>query len=113
MLPNGRVMDVFNLKNETLSSPVAPIYVTEVILDADQHDSFHSSIPGSASSYPHTYLYTPVHREVENSDSDIVAVLISIFAWDVAMRDLLPPNVGGIVAVLENTCNQTFTYHIR
>ena len=113
MLPNSRVLDVFNLKNETLSGSVSPTYGIEAILDVEQHAAFHSRIHGSAASYPHTYLYTPVHRSVGDPESDIVAVLVSLFAWDISMRDLLPSNVSGIIAVLENTCNQTYTYRIR
>jgi len=33
--------------------------------------------------------------------------------WDTFFENVLPPNVNGMVVVLRNTCNQTFTFQIN
>jgi hypothetical protein len=41
-----------------------------------------------------------------------VAFVDAGFAWDYALRLLLPEGVDGIVEEIENNCNQTFSYRI-
>jgi hypothetical protein len=70
----------------------------------------HSSRLNSDVNYPHSYISTPVHEIPGNSDSKIVGNLGGLFAWDYALRFLLPDNVAGIMVELRNTCNQTGLY---
>ena len=38
---------------------------------------------------------------------------MAFFAWDVEFGDLLPEGVNGVVVVVENTCNEVYTYVIN
>ena len=51
-----------------------------------------------------------IHEDVDDNHSPVVAVVGGAFAWDASLRFLLPAGVEGIVAILSNDCNQTFTY---
>ena len=72
------------------------------------HDKLHSSRPGSLESHPHTFFLYPV-KDRHNSS---LAFLYGGAAWDVSLRNLLPSNVRGIMAIISNDCNQSYTYEI-
>jgi hypothetical protein len=63
-----------------------------------------------ASFRPLCAVANPVFENFFDKDSKIVGKVFSVFLWDANMVDLLPEGVSGIVAVLKNSCNQSYTY---
>lgn len=55
-------------------------------------------------------LYFPIFDSFNTTTQKTVAVLNAILEWKTYFRNLLPSNINGVVVVLENTCNGTFTY---
>ncbi|CAB9520226.1 Receptor-type guanylate cyclase gcy [Seminavis robusta] len=94
--------------NETLfmgASRVSFLTVSE-----DEHQGYHSD---DGAEHPHTYSVYPIHRGVGDTNSELVGWSISALAWDAPLRNLLPDNVRGLLAVVSNTCNTTFSYFIE
>ena len=102
---------IFVLKNQSVASPVRP-YVDSGVITPKEHDALHSSRLNSESTFPHTFLLTPVHEVPNDFESKIVAYFGGGFAWDYVLRNLLPENVEGIVVELQNTCNQSSLYEL-
>jgi hypothetical protein len=102
---------MFFLKNESLTSAMLRYTDTGVITKED-HNAMHSTLPNSDVSFPHSFIYTPVHEIPGDYDSKIVAFVIGGFAWDFAMRFLLPDNIEGIVVEIQNSCNQNSLYEL-
>ena len=111
---NAGIEAVIELQNETVLTAVRPYSSVGLSITQEEHDAMHSSLSKgfSRSDYPHTFMVSPVHEQLQNTSSKIVAVQISGFAWDAAWRNLLPEGVNGITAVLSNSCNQSFTYRV-
>jgi len=104
---NGALMDaVRELRYETLVTAIKPFNA----LPASEHQNFHTD---SEAENPHSFMYTPVYERVQDPTSSIVATVTSSVAWDASMQDLLPDNVNGILCVVRNNCNQSFTYEVR
>jgi hypothetical protein len=57
-------------------------------------------------------VYTPIHKVVGDTNSEVVAIFGTGTAWDAALLNLLPDDVVGIHAVIKNNCNQSYTYAI-
>eukprot|EP00977_Amphora_coffeiformis_P013348 scaffold3471_cov175-Amphora_coffeaeformis.AAC.22 len=104
---------VMKLKNESLVSPVGPYVAVPIALTQEEHDAMHSKLLDSQSTNPHSFVYTPVHERIGDTDSPIRAIIGTGTAWDRALIDLLPENVGGIIVVIRNNCNQSYTYEIN
>ena len=100
------------LKNETLISGVRP-YSSDTAFNKGEHDALHSQFDGSETTFPHSFINRPVHRIPGNYDSEIVATVGGGFAWDFALRNLLPVGVDGILVEIHNNCNQTYSYLIK
>ena len=106
--PNGIVIEsLIALRNETLVGKVKPFSA----LPPEEHAAFHVDNPKGVD-YPHSFFFYPVHKVPNDFDSDIVATIAIVHAWDVSMRELLPESVTGIYSVISNSCNQTFTFVI-
>ena len=103
----GKAID--ELKNESVLSAVRP-YNASATNSLEEHKALHSSRPNSDISFPHTYISTPVHEIPTDPESKIVAHVAGLFAWDYALRFLLPDNVDGIIVELRNSCNQSSLY---
>jgi hypothetical protein len=99
------------LKNETLYTAIQP-YSPSASVSEQEHDKMHSSRLNSNVNYPHSYISTPVHEIPNDIDSKIVGNLGGLFAWDYALRNLLPSNVNGIIVEIRNTCNQSNLYSL-
>ena len=69
----------------------------------DGHDMSQEG-PASAIWYP---LF-----DTFNDERNIMAMLSMTFRWDSVFTGSLPPNPNGIVVVVENTCEQTFSFEI-
>ena len=46
-------------------------------------------------------------------DCTVVGIFSVIFYWRDMLKDILPPESDGIAAVIENACNQSFTYEVN
>ena len=57
-------------------------------------------------------MYAAIWERVQDPTSNIVGTVNLNFAWDASMQDLLPDNVHGILCVVTNNWNQTFTYEV-
>ena len=94
------------LKNETLTDRVKPFQA----LPPDEHQGFHTD---DLADNPHSFVYHPVRKVISDKDSEIVASLTVVIAWDASMRNLLPDNVKGIHCVVQNSCNQSYSYEVN
>ena len=61
---------------------------------------------------PVSDLYIPIFDSFE-SNATLTALMVANVYWQVYFQDILTENVRGIVAVLENTCGQVFSYEIN
>ena len=101
-------MATLELKNETVFTSVQPYSGNG--RTEEEHDIMHSSRLNSDVNYPHSYISTPMHEIPNDTDSKIVGNLGGLFAWDYALRNLLPNTVDGIKVEIRNTCNQSNMY---
>lgn len=51
--------------------------------------------------------------DIPTADSKMVGVVFMPFFWRDFITDTLPPGIDGLDVVIENPCNQTFTYRIN
>ena len=79
--------------------------MTKGLLAAGGYDSYEAG-------EPIVFIYYPVFNEHEG-DKQTVAVLSATVYWQTYFEDLLPENMNGIFAVVENSHGQTFTYQIN
>jgi hypothetical protein len=61
---------------------------------------------------PIGYLFYPIFEEVDNPKSKVVGNLVMFLHWRRLFSDISPSSAKGIVAVFENSCEQSFTYKI-
>jgi hypothetical protein len=99
------------LKNESLTTGVGS-YRTDSAFAKYDHDALHSQINGSEVTFPHSFIIHPVPKIPGDVNSEIVAYVLGGFAWDFALRFLLPDGVDGIIAEIENNWGQKFSYRI-
>ena len=69
----------------------------------------HSKLTDSDSQHPHSFFFEPIHEVAGDYHSPVVAVIGGGIAWDHSMRNLLPEGVRGIIAVVKNSCGQSYT----
>jgi hypothetical protein len=64
--------------------------------------------------WPESLVGVPVFDSIEpgNKNASIVAVVNGLLPWHNLFKDLLPSDIGSIVLVVSNKCNQTFSYQI-
>jgi class 3 adenylate cyclase len=60
---------------------------------------------------PVSDVYYPVFDSFAD-DKTMVAIVMCQIYWRTYLTDILPQNVRGVIVVLANTCNQTFTYQL-
>ncbi|CAB9501057.1 Receptor-type guanylate cyclase gcy [Seminavis robusta] len=61
---------------------------------------------------PLAYYYIPVYDTLDRNAS-LVGVLDAFIYWQTYFENVLPEQAQGVVAVLDNTCNQSFTFSIH
>jgi hypothetical protein len=61
---------------------------------------------------PTSSIGYPVFDSFDHKTRSVVGVIASNLYWRLYFEDVLPPNARGILCVLENTHNQTFTYRV-
>jgi class 3 adenylate cyclase len=66
---------------------------------------------------PMTNVFMPIFDSFKDNDASTkrtaVAVLHAVINWASYFQEILPPNVEGLVLVLDNGCDGTFTYRIQ
>lgn len=71
-------------------------------------------IAGQEDAPPYGAVAHPVYDSLlDHKTAKIVGKVYSLFFWDANLVNLLPEGVSGIVAVLKNSCNQSFTYALE
>ena len=58
---------------------------------------------------PLSYYYTPVYESFDNN-ATIVGVLEAFIYWQVLLENILPTDTAPCVVVLQNTCNQSYSF---
>eukprot|EP00934_Nitzschia_sp_Nitz4_P009072 Nitzschia sp. Nitz4//scaffold264_size26629//297//2744//NITZ4_008230-RA/size26629-augustus-gene-0.4-mRNA-1//-1//CDS//3329544785//9062//frame0 len=61
---------------------------------------------------PVSDLYIPIH-DTHDENASLVALLSSTIYWQVFFEDILSDNDKGVSVILENTCDQSYTFHIH
>eukprot|EP00934_Nitzschia_sp_Nitz4_P000393 Nitzschia sp. Nitz4//scaffold129_size63868//17137//21252//NITZ4_006196-RA/size63868-processed-gene-0.67-mRNA-1//-1//CDS//3329534896//393//frame0 len=112
----GPMIDaMLSLKYDAVLSPVKSYEASiGTVITEEEHEAMHENLnilDGSSRS-PHTFWSFPVHEIPTDTDSKIVAAHLTTMAWDVFMLGLLPEGVKGISVVLENSCDQSFTFEL-
>ena len=81
--------------------------MTPFFLARGQHRHNHEELIGDAV----TTLTYPVFDNFSTSRK-LVGVVLSDIYWRLHFKQILPPNAKGVIAVLENNVNQSFTYQL-
>jgi hypothetical protein len=101
------------LPGEALITKVRKSVSTGTAFTEEEHQAMHSRVKtGSQADFPHAFLWTPIYDGLNISQSNFVALVATGFAWDFSLRNLLPTSVEGVIAVISNNCNQTYTFEI-
>eukprot|EP00934_Nitzschia_sp_Nitz4_P003459 Nitzschia sp. Nitz4//scaffold506_size4488//37//3349//NITZ4_009244-RA/size4488-snap-gene-0.0-mRNA-1//-1//CDS//3329553613//3449//frame0 len=112
----GPLIDVMlDMKYEAVLSPVKPYEAAPgLVFSIEEHEEMHSdlNILDGSSASPHTFWSVPIHEDPTDVNSRIVAAHFTSMAWDVFMLGLLPEGVKGITVVLDNSCDQSFTFNL-
>jgi hypothetical protein len=102
---------MMELKNESVITDVGTYSDTGALTD-EEHNAMHSTIPNSDVTFPHSFMFTPIHKVPGDYNSKIVAYVGGGFAWDFALRFVLPDNIEGIVVEIRNSWNQFYAFEL-
>jgi len=118
----ARLRDVANFFTHGVFGPVSDLSgIIVSFLGEDQHAKYHNDLVRKAdeesnftySSRPHSFYAQPVYTDTnDRSPENKAGVINNVVAWDKYFVDVLPPGAFPILAVLSNSCNQSFTYEI-
>lgn len=61
---------------------------------------------------PYSFHVQPVFENLYDRESRMVGFLSSLVYWDVFMTNVLPEEVHNIIAILRNSCRQSFTFRV-
>jgi class 3 adenylate cyclase len=75
-----------------------------------QHGGANS--PGDYQAGPVSDLYMPIFDNY-SEDKQLVGTLAAYIYWQVYFEDILPPNEKGVLVVLENSCDQQYSYVVN
>ena len=60
-----------------------------------------------------TVVVFPVFAQYDQEASDVVGHLVAVIPWEVFFQDILLDDAPPLRAVVENTCNEVFTFEIK
>jgi hypothetical protein len=86
---------------------------------AEDHLAYHQAFSSSpltgneSNARPHGVFNVPIFEAYQDRTSEMVGMVSSIMAWDRYMVNLVPESITGIMVVLENTCNQSYTFMLN
>eukprot|EP00525_Craspedostauros_australis_P009498 CAMPEP_0198134480 /NCGR_PEP_ID=MMETSP1442-20131203/60099_1 /TAXON_ID= /ORGANISM="Craspedostauros australis, Strain CCMP3328" /LENGTH=367 /DNA_ID=CAMNT_0043795625 /DNA_START=765 /DNA_END=1865 /DNA_ORIENTATION=+ len=111
--PDRIVNALLRLRNQTIMTGALDISrLIQIVMTEEEHAEYHSRLRASKTDHPHSFVFHPVHQHASDPTSRIVGLLSGAVSLDAPLRNLLPTNMKGIIAVIKNTCGQTFTYII-
>jgi len=61
---------------------------------------------------PRSLILQPLYDSHDSMNRSLVGILMGVIAWDDFLSNLLPDGVDGITCVIENNCDDVFTYEI-
>jgi hypothetical protein len=64
-------------------------------------------------SEPMSEIFYPIIPDSDEGNETVMGVYSIAIFWRDLINNILPPDSDGIVVVIENACNQTFTYEIN
>ena len=124
-------MDVHGDEHSSMSpqaiSPETPV-PSETVMHGDDHSghrdlanenshSVHDNSHQASSSgelwaftRPHSVVMAPVYDSFSQENRSLSGIIHGILAWEFYLTDLLPPAISGILVVLQNSCDQKFTF---
>lgn len=121
MLTEGyarRMVPLLEQTREGLMTEVDPTLgrLSGLAITPEDHDAFHrqyvENVYGlSYFDHPHSIFLQPIFGTLQRDR--VVGFLSALIPWDRFMAGLLPENVNGIVAVLNNNCGQSYTYELK
>jgi hypothetical protein len=59
------------------------------------------------------HIYLPVFKSFNETDHQVVAIIMAMFQWSQHFKNILTKEENGIIVVLENGCSSPFTYQIQ
>ena len=117
---------VLGSREGTMSPVFNPKVLANWAIKEEDHDAYHAQFVAPASETteeddsvedvfgrPHCGFMQPVYKDMYDPTSEIVATMQAVVPFDRYMVNLLPPMVSGIDIVLQNTCDQAFTYTLE
>lgn len=85
----------------------------DALLGQEAHAALHSGkTRDGITLQPHATLVTPVYDSFDKATRNDVGTIIAVFSLDTFLTKSLPRGVRGIYLVVENTCQQAFTYRL-
>ena len=61
---------------------------------------------------PHSIIVSPIFDSFDETNRDMRALLIGVLSWEELISGLVPKEVKGIAAVVQNTCGQIMTFAV-
>jgi len=86
------------------SDPLTSFYASLLSIDAEKNVEYQGD--------PMSNVFMPIFNSFQ-PDRTPVAVLISTFTWASFWKNVLPPTNQGVIVVLDNGCDESFTYEIN
>ena len=110
------------LVNRVLSNPTDTILATatpemtgfaESLLSTELHKHLHEEYPLSGNQFqPHASIGVPVFDGFDKATRKHVGNILGLFTMETFLINLLPEGVRGVFVVVENTCDQIFTFRL-
>jgi hypothetical protein len=83
---------------------VLPEEITDDVLAADT--KAHPEIY-----WPVSFMASPVYNEL-GDDAELAGVIVAGMRWHSYFQNVIPEGINGIIVVVQNTCDQKFSYRI-
>jgi hypothetical protein len=105
---------LFELRNESLLSNVQP-YRSTLFEDEALNFSTSEDFEDGVFATPHSYVHQPILRVLQDSTSEIVATITAAVDWGASLQSRVAAgntSANGVHCVIENDCNDMFTFEI-
>jgi class 3 adenylate cyclase len=114
----------YAVKWQTAPSPKDPVLVNVDMISSDTFESafkwlVEKNEPVISKIFPddvaglYSYLLQPIHESFDEAQPKQVGVVAIRFSWVGLFNEILQPAAHGLFLVLENQCEQTFTFQIN
>ena len=61
---------------------------------------------------PHSAIVSPIYDSFDKNERNLRAFSVGVLPWEALFSELLPKEMTGVIAVVENSCGQTMTFSI-